>query len=55
MGTGDNNTSDDAEDQEDPIEPTSEQDDREDGKVRPDEQAIKTQRTVIIFHSPRMR
>ena len=39
-GTGDNNTPDDAEDQEDPVEPTSEQDDREDGQVSPDEQAV---------------
>ena len=37
--TRDNNTPDDAEDQEDPVEPTSEQDGREDGKISPDEQA----------------
>ena len=30
---------DDAEDNEDPVEPTSEQDEREDGRVSPDEQA----------------
>ena len=36
----DNNTPDDAKDQENPVEPTSEQDDREDGQVSPDEQAI---------------
>ena len=40
IGTGDNNTPDDAEDQENPVEPTSEQEDREDGKIGPDEQAI---------------
>ena len=39
-GTRDNNTPDDAEDQEDPFEPTSEQDDREDGQLGPDEQAV---------------
>ena len=38
-GTGDNDTPENAEDQEDPIEPTSELDDREDGHVDPDEQA----------------
>ena len=38
-GTGDNNTLDDAEDQENPVEPTSEQDDQEDGHASPDEQA----------------
>ena len=38
-GTRDNNTPDEAEDQENPVELTSEQDDREDGKVSPDEQA----------------
>ena len=55
-GTGENNTPDDAEDNEDPVEPTSEQDEREDGQVGPDEQAVtKTRRTVIIFRSPRMR
>lgn len=37
-GTGDNPN--DAEDKEDPIEPTFERDDREDGQVSPDEQAI---------------
>ena len=37
--TGDNNTPDNAGDQEGPIEPTSEQDDREDRQVDPDEQA----------------
>ena len=35
--TRDNNTPDEAEDQENPVEPTSEQDDREDGQVSPDE------------------
>ena len=39
-GTRDNNTPDDTKDQENPVEPTSEQDDREDGQVSPDEQAI---------------
>ena len=39
-GTGENNTPDDAEDNEDPVEPTSEQDEREDGRVSPDEQAV---------------
>ena len=38
--TGENNTLDDARDNEDPIEPTSEQDEREDGRVSPDEQAM---------------
>ena len=38
-GTGGNDTPENAEDQKDPIEPTSEQDDREDGQVDPDEQA----------------
>ena len=38
--TGENNTLDDAEDNEDPVEPTSEQDEREDGRVSPDEQAM---------------
>ena len=38
-GTGDNNTPENAEDKEAPIEPTSEQDDREDGQVDPDEPA----------------
>ena len=38
-GTRDN-TLDDAEDKEEPVEPTSEQDDREDGQVSPDEQAV---------------
>ena len=36
-GTGDNNTPDNAEDQEAPIEPTSEHDDWEDGQVNPDD------------------
>ena len=36
--TEDNDTPENAEDQENPIEPTSEQDDREDEKVDPDEQ-----------------
>ena len=35
--TGENNTPDDAEDNEDPVEPTSEQDKREDGQASPDE------------------
>ena len=35
-----NNTPDDAEDNEYPVEPTSEQDEREDGRVSPDEQAV---------------
>ena len=35
--TRENNTLDDAEDNEDPIEPTSEQDEWEDGRVSPDE------------------
>ena len=39
-GTGENNTLDDTEDQEDPVEPTSEQDDQEYGKISPDDQAI---------------
>ena len=39
-GTRDNNTPYDAEDKEDPIEPTIEQDDREDGQVSPDEEAV---------------
>ena len=39
-GTGDNDTPENAEDQEDPIELTSEQDDREDGQIDPDEQAV---------------
>ena len=37
-GTGNNDTPENAKDQEDPIEPTSEQDDQEDGQVDPDEQ-----------------
>ena len=37
---GENNTPDDAEDNEDPVEATSEQDEREDGQVSPDEHAI---------------
>ena len=36
-GTGDNNTPENAEDQEAPIDPTSELDDREDGKVNPND------------------
>ena len=36
-GTGENNTSDDAEDNKDPVEPTSEQNEREDGRVSPNE------------------
>ena len=39
-GTRDNNTPDDAEDQEEPVEPTSKQDDREDGQIGPDKQAV---------------
>ena len=39
-GTGENNTLDDAEDNEDPVEITSEQEERENGQVSPDEQAI---------------
>ena len=39
-GTRDNNTLDDAEDNEEPVEPTSKQDDREDGQVSPNEQAV---------------
>ena len=39
-GTRENNTPDDAEDKEYPVEPTSEQDEREDGQVRPNEQAV---------------
>ena len=38
-GTGDNDTPENAKDQEGPIEPTSKQDDQEDGKIDPDEQA----------------
>ena len=38
-GTRDNNTPDDAEDQENPVEQNSEQDNQEDGQVSPDEQA----------------
>ena len=37
---GENNTPDDAEDNEDPVEPTSEQDEREDGRISPNEQAV---------------
>ena len=37
--TRENNTLNDAEDNEDPVKPTSEQDEREDGQVSPDEQA----------------
>ena len=40
-GTGENNTSDDAEDNEDPVEPASEQEEREHGRASPDERAIK--------------
>ena len=36
-GTGDNNTPDDAEDPEDPVEPAFKQDDWEEGQVNPDE------------------
>ena len=36
-GTGDNNTPDNVEDQENPVEQNSEQDDQEDGQVSPDE------------------
>ena len=39
-GTREKNTLDDAEDKEYPVEPTSEQDEREDGRVSPDEQAV---------------
>ena len=39
-GTRENNTPDDAEDKEYPVEPASEQDEREDGRVSPDEQAM---------------
>ena len=39
-GTGENNTPDDAEDNEDPVEITSEQEERENRQVSPDEQAI---------------
>ena len=39
-GTRENNTPDDAEDKEYPVEPTSEQDEREDERVSPDEQAV---------------
>ena len=38
-GTGGNDTPENTEDQEDPINPISEQDDREDGQVDPDKQA----------------
>ena len=37
-GVTDNNTPDDAEDQENPVEQNSEEDNREDGRVSPDEQ-----------------
>ena len=54
-GTRENNTPDDAKDNEDPVEATSQQDEQT-GKLalmcRPH---MKTQRTVIIFRSPRMR
>ena len=36
-GTGENNTPDDVVDNEDPVEPTSKQDEREDGRVSPNE------------------
>ena len=39
-GTGKNNTPDDAENNEDPVKVTSEQEERENGQVSPDEQAI---------------
>ena len=39
-GIGENNTPDDAKDNEDLVEPTSEQDEREDGRVSPNEQAV---------------
>src|SRR4051812_21404694 len=39
-GTGENNTPDDGEDNEDPVEPTSEQDEREDGRVSPNAQSV---------------
>ena len=39
-GTGENNIPDDAENNEDPVGAISEQDEREDGHVSPDEQAI---------------
>ena len=39
-GTRENNTPDDAEDKEYPVEPTTEQDERQDGQVSPDEQAV---------------
>ena len=39
-GTREDNTLDDAEDNEDPVEATSEQDEWEDGQVSPDEQAM---------------
>ena len=39
-GTGENNTPDDAEDNEDPVEITFEWEERENGQVSPDEQAI---------------
>ena len=55
-GTGEDNTSDGAEDNEHPVEATSEQDEQEDGEStlmnRPH---TKTRGTAIIFHSPRMR
>ena len=38
--TGENNTPDDTEDNEDPVEPTSEQEEREDGRVSSGEQAM---------------
>ena len=39
-GTGKNNTPDDAENNEDPVKVTSEQGERDNGQVSPDEQAI---------------
>ena len=55
-GTRDNNTPDDAEDKEDPVEPTFEQDDREDGQVIPDEQAVnEDSEDRNYLHSPRTR
>ena len=39
-GTGEENTTDGAKDNEDPVEATSEQDEREDGRVSRDEQAV---------------
>ena len=47
---GENNTPDDAEDNEDPIEATSEQDEWEDGQVSPDEQAIEEDSEDGSYH-----